>query len=294
LRAIKEQADPIPLKTMVSARSDSDLPKRPVSITFDDGYVDNLKTAAPLLDRFAIPATMFLTTGYFSAGREYWWDELDRLILGSSALPETLIIQSSGRSHRWRCNSCTSCTSNQHSDSFWRAWEPPPGPRQELYRSLYEFLICLSLEEKYSVLDQIRRLAAAAEESRPGYRTVSDTEARELSTNRYIEIGAHTITHPVLSSLPVSEQRNEIESSKAALERIVGKPVTSFAYPYGKRFHYSKATTSLVRDCGFVCGCSNFWGVVTTRTKRFELPRIQVLDWGPEKFTRELELWFQG
>jgi len=152
----------------------------------------------------------------------------------------------------------------------------------------------LPLEEKHAVLDQVSAWAGITAELRQAYRTVSEAEAHELANNRYIEIGAHTITHPVLSALPVSEQRYEIESSKTTLERIITRPVTSFAYPYGKRSHYSKATTSLVRDCGFVCGCSNFWGVVTTRTKRFELPRIQALDWGPAKFARELDLWFQG
>jgi peptidoglycan/xylan/chitin deacetylase (PgdA/CDA1 family) len=159
---------------------------------------------------------------------------------------------------------------------------------------MYDFLIPLSLEEKHLVLDQLRVWAGASAEMRPGYRTVSAAEARELSANRFVEIGAHTVTHPVLAALSVSEQRREIESSKSMLEHITGKAVKSFAYPYGKRFHYSKATTSLVRDCGFVCGCSNFWGVVTTRTRRFELPRIQALDWGPAKFARELDLWFQG
>jgi peptidoglycan/xylan/chitin deacetylase (PgdA/CDA1 family) len=154
--------------------------------------------------------------------------------------------------------------------------------------------VSLPLEEKHAVLDQVRSWAGMTAGLRPGYRTVSEAEACELSTNPYIEIGAHTITHPVLSALPVSEQKNEIEASKSALERIIGKSVASFAYPYGKRFHYSKATTSLVRDSGFACGCSNFWGVVTTRTRRFELPRIQALDWEPVKFARELDLWFRG
>jgi peptidoglycan/xylan/chitin deacetylase (PgdA/CDA1 family) len=294
MRVIKEQADPIPLRAMVNARSDADLPDRPVSITFDDGYVDNFETAAPLLDRFAIPATMFLTTGYFSATREYWWDELDRLVLGRGPRPEMLTIESKGRNHRWKCESCTTCPSQSHGDSLWRAWEPAVEPRQSLYQSLYDFLVSLPLEEKYSVLDQVRDWAGTATELRSTYRTMSEAEVRELSTSRFIEIGAHTVTHPVLSAVSRGEQQSEIASSKAALERITGNPVTSFAYPYGKRFHYSKATTSLVRDCGFVCGCSNFWGVVTTCTTRFELPRIQALDWGGDKFAGELDLWFQG
>lgn len=294
LKVIKESADPIPLAEMVRARSDADLPKRPVSITFDDGYIDNFITAAPLLERFAVPATMFLTTGYFSAAREYWWDELERFILGPGPRTGMLTVESKRGPRRWSYETGACCSSEPCVDPHWRAWEPAPGPRETLYQAVYDFLETLPLEEKYSVLDQVRHWAGAAAESRAGYRTVSETEARELAQKPFIEIGAHTITHPVLSALSVDEQKNEIQASKAALERITGKPVAAFAYPYGKRFHYSKATTSLVRECGFEYGCSNFWGVVTTRTKRFELPRIQALDWGPERFARELNLWFQG
>lgn len=294
LRVIKERAHPVPLKTMVNARRDTDLPERPVSITFDDGYLDNLRVAAPLLEQFAIPATMFLTTGYFSAQREYWWDELDRLVLGPGERPEMLAVEHRGRTYRWKCERCTSCSSATVSDPLWRAWEAPMSPRQGLYQTLYDFLVNLALEEKHAILDQVRKWAGMGGDLRAGYRTVSEAEARELASNRFIEIGAHTITHPVLASLPASEQRHEIASSKAALERLTGTSLTSFAYPYGKRFHYSKTTAALAEECGFACGCSNFWGVVTTRTSRYELPRIQALDWGPEKFARELDLWFQG
>lgn len=293
LQVIREQADPIPLEILASAGSDDDLPPRPVSVTFDDGYLDNLQTAAPLLARFKVPATMFLTTGYFSAKREYWWDELDRLILGPGSRPELLQVKHRGRAYSW--NAGTGQTSSAtECERPWRAWETPSEPRQALYQSVYDLLAPLSLEEKHSVLNQIRDWAGINVEVRSNYRTLSESEARELAKQPGIEIGAHTVSHPVLSSLPRAEQQREIELSKSRLESLVGRPVTSFAYPYGKRFHYSNATTALVKECGFACGCSNFWGVVTTRTSRFELPRIQALDWGAEKFSKELNEWFRG
>jgi peptidoglycan/xylan/chitin deacetylase (PgdA/CDA1 family) len=292
LQVIREQTDPIPLQVMVNARSDRDLPPRPVSITFDDGYLDNLQTAAPLLAEFKMPATMFLTTGYFSAEREYWWDELDRLVLGPGPRPEVLEVEHKGRSYSWEAGNKTH--SSTATETAWRAWEPALDPRQALYQSVYELLAPLPLEDKHAVLDQIRTWAGIPAQLRKNYRTVSKSEARELSARPEIEIGAHTVTHPVLSSLSPAEQRREIESSKSRLESLTGKRVTSFAYPYGKRFHYSNTTTALVKKCGFTCACSNFWGVVTTRTSRFALPRIQALDWGADKFSTELNEWFRG
>ena len=49
-------------------------------VTFDDGYADNLYEALPVLQRFDIPATVFVSTDAVVQAREFWWDELERLV----------------------------------------------------------------------------------------------------------------------------------------------------------------------------------------------------------------------
>jgi peptidoglycan/xylan/chitin deacetylase (PgdA/CDA1 family) len=294
LGILKSYADPIPLKTMMGARSDSDLPPRPVSITFDDGYIDNFTVAAPLLSNLRIPGTMFLTTGYSGMTREYWWDALEQLVFGFGSCPTSLDFEVKGQRMSWTYEGVAERRSGGQDSRGWRAWEPATGPRESLYQWLYNLLARLPMKEKDSVLDQLQEHSGVHAIVRPGSRTGSEEEVRALALNDYVEIGAHTVTHPVLSSISPNEQRQEIEGSRASLERLIGRPVESFAYPYGKRMHYSKTTTALLRDLGFQCGCSNYWGVVTTSTNRFELPRIQALDCGGDEFRKELETWFQG
>ena len=67
--------------------------RREVALTFDDGYADNLTHAKPILEKFHAPATIFITTGYIGAAKEFWWDELERLIMTPGELPERLEIQ---------------------------------------------------------------------------------------------------------------------------------------------------------------------------------------------------------
>lgn len=86
-------------------------------------------------------------------------------------------------------------------------------------------------------------------------------------------------------------QRDEIQQSKTSLEKILGRPVTSFAYPYG---NYSVETVPILREAGFTCACSTFPGVVWRDTDRFQLPRVTIEDWDGEKFSRELSLWFDS
>jgi peptidoglycan/xylan/chitin deacetylase (PgdA/CDA1 family) len=72
-----------------------------VVITFDDGYADNLHNAKPLLERYDIPATVFVTTGHIGHEREFWGDELDRLLLQPSTLPELLGLSINGSPYQW-------------------------------------------------------------------------------------------------------------------------------------------------------------------------------------------------
>ncbi len=295
MKVLQSSADPIPLQAMTAAKQDRDLPDRPVSITFDDGYLDNLKAAAPILEQFAMPSTMFLSTGFFAADREHWWDELDRLVLGPGTRPDQFTLQIDGRIQTWNLSALSGTVKTEAiSPRSWRAWKAAPGPRQALYQALYEAFAVLSVENRQLAFEQLEKWSGEPLRVRPGYRSVSEAEALQLARSRYIEIGAHTVSHPILSHLSPEAQKHEILSSKLKLEQLSGRPVTSFAYPFGKRFHYSSITKDLLQECGFHCGCSNFWGVVTTKTDRYELPRIQVLDCQGSEFTKEVNLWFRG
>ena len=91
LEVLRRYANPISLKEMVMALRAGDLPPRAVVITIDDGYADNLIHAKPLLKQYDVPATVFVTTGYIGQHREFWWDELERLLLQPNHLPQTFL-----------------------------------------------------------------------------------------------------------------------------------------------------------------------------------------------------------
>src|SRR5262245_38704479 len=74
----------IRLSQVGQTRSRLGCPTLSVAITFDDGYADNLHEAARLLKCFDTPATFFLVTGYIGSAREFWWDELEKVILTPS------------------------------------------------------------------------------------------------------------------------------------------------------------------------------------------------------------------
>lgn len=79
LAVLRDTCTPVALADVPRLLRARKLPKRPVALTFDDGYRDNLLAAKPLLERHGVPATVFVASGYVGADREFWWDELDRL-----------------------------------------------------------------------------------------------------------------------------------------------------------------------------------------------------------------------
>jgi peptidoglycan/xylan/chitin deacetylase (PgdA/CDA1 family) len=100
-----------------------------------------------------------------------------------------------------------------------------------------------------------------------------------------MEIGAHTVSHPILARLTKAAARAEIMQSKSTLEQLLDEPVTLFAYPNGVPSEdYTADHVSLVRDGGFIAAVSTAWGAASMRSDRFQLPRFTPWDRQPLKY----------
>ena len=75
LDVLATEFQPLSLLEFIERLGCGRLPSRAVVVTFDDGYEDNLSNAKPILDRYGVPATVFVTTGYMGENREFWWDD---------------------------------------------------------------------------------------------------------------------------------------------------------------------------------------------------------------------------
>lgn len=263
-------------------------------MTLDDGYADNLHSANPLLERVDVPATVFVATGQVGTVGEFWVDRLERLLLHPGRLPSPLRVSVNGRIHEWDLGSAATYTSEDFEQHRrWSMRDPvEPTARQAAYRALSILLQPRPNAERQGHMDDISAVASIDPQSRPTHRVLSPAELVHLANGHLVEIGCHTVSHPVLAALPVDDQRVEIEHSKAALEEMTGRSVTSFAYPYGQRLHYTSDTVAIVRDAGFGCAASNFRGVVGNTSDVLQVPRFQVADCDGDTFARHLNKWF--
>jgi peptidoglycan/xylan/chitin deacetylase (PgdA/CDA1 family) len=222
-------------------------PRNALALTFDDGYRDNLSHAAPILARHRLPATIFLATGYIGTPDVPWFDRVALAFKLSRRKDVTL-----------------------------------PGCRPVRLKTEADRLAGLELAMGWlkALADEERRRAAE--------RLVADLRPRRLERPKRVmlsweevdalrglgfSIGAHTVTHPILSRATPERAREEIQGSKNAIEQTLGVSVRAFAYPNGGPQDYNSTTVRLVQECGFTCAVSTRRGLNGPATPAFELRR---------------------
>lgn len=278
LQALAAARTVVSMDTLAEKLRSDRVTGREVAITFDDGYVDNLTTAKPLLERVGLPATVFLTTERLGATEEFWWDELAQLCLGN---PEAADVELTigGRSVRVR----------------WRAelrparpefrWDAPRTARERLYLELWGLLKGLGESQRALAMQELReRLGAIPADS--ASLPLRREQVPALVEGGLISVGGHARTHQPLGSLSAEAQWDELESCKRELEVITRRSISGFAYPFGDR---SDETKTLAARAGYG------WAVAThtARVDRndfdlFDLPRLHVQNWSGVELMRRI------
>jgi peptidoglycan/xylan/chitin deacetylase (PgdA/CDA1 family) len=289
LEVLRAEANPVRL-TDVAVSGWADLPARPVAITLDDGYADNLMKAKPLLERHDVPATVFIAGAAGDDEPEFWWDELERLLLRPGQLPQKLALPVDGHALEYDSGKAAIYTEQQFRElRHWKVWEDPPTVRHALFQDLCPRMKAMSRPERQELMCALR--ASARPDGLPEHRRMTARDIAALPEGGLIEIGAHTATHCKLPLVPAEQQREEIRRNRSYLEEVSGAPVRGFSYPYGD---YSAQTLAIVRDEGFDYACSVRIGNAQPASDRYLLPRHSIFDLDGDEFARWLSRAWNG
>lgn len=248
--------------------------KKPsVVITFDDGYVDNYVNALPVLEKYQVPATIFVTTGNINTSNEFWWDDLERLLLLNKKLPQSYCLGTSKGKYK-----LSFLTTNAIKKS---------------YDLLHLILKDLQFEERIAVLKNMEAELNPLVNPRKLYRTMNEKELIEIDRSLYITIGGHTVTHTQLSIQNIDIQKTEIEESKKKLEVLLQRKINVFSYPFGGKNDYTKDTIDILKNIGYQKVASNYMGQIHSWNKNeFELPRCLIRNWDENVFKKILKSFF--
>jgi peptidoglycan/xylan/chitin deacetylase (PgdA/CDA1 family) len=270
---LKQERDVVPLSWLTHQISRGHAPSRTIAITFDDGYADVLLTGKPILEQHGCPATVFLVTGALGSPG-FWWDDLSKILLEPKTVPEYLEIEIAGHRHAWRISNDAGSDNSLNQIS-----------RSRLNQVLWRLLRPLGASARAAHIHDLASWANAPSITRESDRVLTSDEVAQLHVPGFIDVGAHTVSHPSLPLLDPSQQAAEIRESRTACEALIGTSVAGFAYPFGE---YGDVSVRLVREAGFHFAVTTQPYAVRGVSDRHLLPRLDVQNWDAEKFSTEL------
>lgn len=242
------------------------LPPRAVCITFDDGYADNYFNALPILLKNNLKATFFIASGYLDGGR--MWND---------TITETI-----------------------------RSMDEPVLDLTRLGYGIFE----IQTPEKKSaaaseIIARVKYLSPLDRESHVDYIAklskflpndlMLTTEQLILLSHAGMEIGGHTVTHPILATLDAESMNKEVAENKHTLEKKLNKKIRYFAYPNGKPGQdYLPEQVEIIKNNGYEAAVSTLWGVSNKKTDKWQLARATPWDRTSEKFMLRMAAIFSN
>ncbi len=256
LNILKKNFRVIPLEQLIfenQKSSQSPVQSGAVSITFDDGYRDNYDHAFPILRNLNLPATIFLATDFIGTGKTPWHDKIlhafKKTTLNQFAYTPAKILSVPLNSDKLKAHAAF---------------------------TLLEWLKQFQPESRDMHIAQVEKLLGFTEGTNE--RLMLNWDEVKIMDQQGISFGAHTQSHPILSTLNERDMENEIVGSQKIISQQLGKPVPLFAYPNGRRGDYNEMSKLILDRHEFAGSVTTNVGVNTTEQNRFELLRRQAWD----------------
>ncbi len=225
-----------------------------VVLTFDDGHSGWLDQLLPIVEREALPVTLYVATGHVQSGQAYWFDALVNAL--QTAEPLTLDTGSAVLG--------TITLNRERGAANWLRLS-----------ALFEALKALDADARDALVQRL--IAATAAKRRPRFRALqplAPADLRTLAQSRWVTIGSHSHGHELLDRVALADACNSITRSIALLREWTGRDVAHFAYPNG---NYNAALAAALPGLGLKSAVTTRHGLWRRQAAAlFELPRVAV------------------
>ena len=186
---VRRTCSPMHLLDMVDAVQNGSCPERAVVITFDDGYVETLHQAYPILANAQVQATVFVIAGDIDRPARSWEDMLEQVLIHATSVPSQLQLSVRGEEYEWSIGGIEQ--------------------RQRVHTAICQLLQPLGTAEQLDIVNDLATWAGLCGSEHPSYCPMASTEVIQLTQDGLVEVGAHTLTHSMLSTLPADAQQAE-------------------------------------------------------------------------------------
>src|SRR5215510_5799892 len=266
MRWVAANFDVLLLADAIKALKQDQLPKRALCITFDDGYADNYDVALPILRKLQVPATFFVATGYLDGGCMF-----NDVVIEAVRSVQASIFDLGALNLGQYPVATVEDQRRAIAGIIGQLKYLEPRQRQELALQASDCAGAAAPADLMMTSEQVAALHAAG-----------------------MEIGAHTVSHPILAEIGLEAARAEIARGRLHLEELTGAPVRVFAYPNGQPGRdYRHEHVALVHDLGFDGAVSAAWGVARAGADIFQIPRFTPWDRSDLRFELRMigNLW---
>jgi peptidoglycan/xylan/chitin deacetylase (PgdA/CDA1 family) len=253
----------LPLTELLNLiKSGKDLNDHYCAITFDDGWRDNYTNAYPILRKYGLPATIFLTTNFLN-GQQWFWEERVKYLLThvycafkTSVPPETEYDVLRSFLTKYGVHELLSLNSDKLPPYLTKIVKKL---RAETPSDIDQFCRELETITQHRYFSEPRRF-------------LDWDEVREMLQNN-IEFGAHSKSHINFELCTADDAFSEINHSKQVVEQQTGRSISIFAYPYGKN---NTDIVSMVKNAGFDYAFTTIPGLVSHDDDLLRIPRIDI------------------
>jgi len=243
IQYLKKRYKIIDLKDLKSAISNANSSKDLVVLTSDDGYRDNYLHAFPIVKKYNVPLTIFLTTDVIDTHRLLWPDRLAWILYKSTT--------NFSRQELYR----TDLPQDIIPDVEKFPLKDASG-QARILQSISAHLKSYSNGERQEILDILTKFCKVKQWPAGDFRAMLSWEEVKHMSAEGVSFGSHTKSHPAMSKIPLNLAKQEIADSKKIIEEQIQRPVTTFAYPYGKSDDISEGVIHLLQDEGFEYACT--------------------------------------
>jgi len=229
IQHLKKYYRVVPIEQLIEQSKTDRLAPNTVAITFDDGYQDFYHVIWPILRELQVPASLYVTTAFIDDEQWLWPDLLKYIFI--HAKTKTIVFDSLG------------------------SLSIDPTNFMDVWNRVADFLLPMSAEHRQQLLDDLARQCHVELPKQPihPYTSLSWTQLNEMY-RQGLDVGSHTVSHPLLSRLTKEQIHDELESSALKIKQRMGFMPKGLCYPNGRLEDVNSAVINTAMDVGYDYG----------------------------------------
>lgn len=251
---LKEKFEIVPLSHFLenSTVKNKVVSKKKCAITFDDGWYDFYKYAYPILEKYQIPATVFLPTNFIGTNRIFWTDRLAKLLIGKESRKNVL---SSSNKDVQQIIDMKGALGFQLDFAI------------KYLKKYHQAKIDKIINELSDIINN--------PEKEINRQFLSWDEVLEMNKSKIISFGSHTVDHLILTTVTKEKANKELINSKEKLyeKKVLDRSFTSFCYPNGS---FDKQILEMVKETGYNLAVTTQKGWNDSKTGFYQLKRVGI------------------